>query len=147
MGSVACGQQYQVDRYTKKEEQTEYNIEHGIKTHDDLIKHLVNTYNKKKKFIEFFNDIYDKRDDWYGCFGVMTIMTLEFLEKLQEETGVLDMIPQVNTRRRRMALESFFSIACQYSYGSRPNSYTRYYDGKKRPSLYDGFFNKLHYSR
>ncbi len=125
-----------------KEEQTEYNIEH-----DDLIKHLVNTYNKKEKFIEFFNDIYDKRDDWYGCFGAMSIMTLDFLEKLQKETGVLDMIPQVNTRRRRMALESFFSIACQYSLGSRPDSYSNFYDGKAKRRLYDGYFNKLCYGR
>ncbi len=129
------------------EKQTEYNIEHEIQTHDDLIKHLVNTYNKKEKFIEFFNGIYEKKEEWYGCFGVMSIMTLDFLEKLQKETGILDMIPHINTRRRRMALESFFSIACQYSLGSKPDFYTNFYDGKKPRRFYDGFFNKLDYSR
>jgi hypothetical protein len=130
-----------------KEKQTEYNIEHKIQTHDDLIKHLVNTYNTKRGFVKFFNEIYDKKDEWYGCFGAMTIMTLDFLEKLQKETKILDMISQVNDRRRRMALECFFSIACQYSHGKKPDSYTLYYDGKSRPRLYDCYFNKFYFSR
>jgi hypothetical protein len=114
-----------------EEPQTEYNITHGIRTHDDLILHYIRTYNTCPGFIQYCNNIYSNKDRWVGCFGFMTIMRHSFLCLLDDMTGITDLMLLTNTNRLRRVMESIFALACQYTLGYEiKDSFDGlYYDG------------------
>lgn len=104
------------DWATIKEEQTEYNIKNNIITHDDKIKHYIKTnYPYDDDFYKFFNNIYDSKNKWVVCFGIMSVITYDFLIELNNKTNILHLFKQIKDRRDRMALESIFTIACLYT--------------------------------
>jgi hypothetical protein len=82
-------------------------------------------------FKKYCYDIYDKKDRWSGCFGFCCIITHDFVVKLQESTGIFDVMMQMISSRSRRAGESLFSLACQMTAGREIHeSYDGlYYDG------------------
>lgn len=51
-------------------------------------------------------------DEWNGCFGVQSVMTLSFLDRLVEKYNLFKLMSLVTDRSSRKALERVFAIAC-----------------------------------
>jgi hypothetical protein len=71
----------------------------------DMIMHLNST--ETNNLIKL---LYTK--DWYGCFGVTSIITLEFLETVQNRFNFLNLVNYVTCRKEREALERIFALCC-----------------------------------
>lgn len=72
-----------------------------LKNNNDLI----SIFNKKK---------------WFGCFGVSSIITLDFLNKIQNKYNFFNLIKYIKTRENRMDIERIFSIL-SYSFINKNN--------------------------
>lgn len=117
-----------------KEPQTEYNINHGIKVHDDLIIHCIDTMIKDEKFKIWVKNIYHQKNRWAGNIGCQSIVDYDFLVELNAKTGIVDLLTKMNDNRLRRVAESLFPLACQYVLGDGivGISYDGiYYDGVK----------------
>ena len=113
-----------------EEPNTEYNRSHKIRTHNDLIYHLAKQAYEGSDFFTWFQQVFPRKEEWIGCFGPVSIMRHEFLQRLQEKTGFLNIIPYIKDKRDRMAMESIYALACQYVLGRTADSYDGlYYDG------------------
>ena len=114
-----------------EEPKTEYNIEHKINNHQDLILHMINkSFNKENDFYKYAMDLYQRKFDWVGCYGSVSLIRYDFLKKLVEKTNLFNLIPNFKDKRDRMTLETIFSLACQYTLGKIPDTYDGlYYDG------------------
>lgn len=97
------------------EPQTEFNIKNNIRNHDDLILYCLKNLTKKINFQSYALDIYFQKNRWSGCFGCCCVVTHNFLNKLDSDTGIIDIMLQMTSNRLRRAIESIFSLACQYS--------------------------------
>lgn len=137
-----------------QEPRTEYNIQHGIVVHDDLIVHLLKKVlsDKNQLFLNFCLDRYYKKRSWIGCFGIQTIIAHDFLKELQDKTNVLDFLVITNDRRNRCAMESIFALACHFIRDMeylKDNTYDGlYYDGITFPGKLNTVnFNKVSLNR
>lgn len=117
-----------------KEPQSEYNKINNIITHNDLLKHNVGMF-LEGDFKTFALENIDKKDSWDVCFCLSSIIKLDFLEKLENETKfVTQYLTQLNTNRQRRTAESLFPIACLYVLGRKVGSYEGlYFNGKNPP--------------
>ena len=135
-----------------EEPKNTYNIKHEIRTHDDLIQHLVKlVFDDSKSFVQYFKQIYSNKDKWVGCFGLMCIISHDFLCQLEQKTQFCKLASFITDRRRRCAAESIFAIACQFTAQTTTpfSSYDGlYYDGN---NYHNNFktktFEKLVYLR
>jgi hypothetical protein len=57
---------------------------------------------------------YNKRDSWNGCFGVQSIMSYDFLEKLENKYGLFNLLNYITNRSFRMAMERIFAVLCTF---------------------------------
>ncbi len=115
-----------------EEPQDDYNIKHGIKVHDDLLVHCIDTLIEKEEFKKFAQDIYFQKNKWCGCFGCLSIVNYDFLETLNNKTGIIDIMLKMNNNRLRRAAESMFGLACLFTLGDSflETAYDGlYYDG------------------
>jgi hypothetical protein len=133
---------HRVDWHTIIEPDTAFNRNHKIVTHDDLNLYIINNVAENAAFREYCNGIYNRKSEWCGCFGSCSIITLDFLEKMDSLTNIIDIQTKaaysvdpdgpMSTNRIRRSLESIFSLACQYT-TRRPMEGTAidglYYDG------------------
>jgi hypothetical protein len=55
-----------------------------------------------------------KTDTWRGCWGTCSVITLAFLEKLDAELGISNLVSVIKTRADRMCLERAFGLMCMY---------------------------------
>lgn len=95
---------------------TDYNILHEIKTHDDKILDLMKkSYEETHPFYQYFKNIYFQKEKWVVCFSIMSVITINYLIRLQAVTNIMCLFPNIKTRRDRMAMESIFAIACLYT--------------------------------
>lgn len=109
---------------------SDYNAQHKIRTHDDLILHLAKRSYEGSDFYTWLQEIYWQKEKWIGCFGPVTILRHDFLRTLQEKTGFLQCIPHLKDKRDRMCMETLYALACQYVLGRPADSYDGlYYDG------------------
>ena len=51
---------------------------------------------------------------WKGCFGVASLITLEFLDKLQNKYHIFNMLPYIRDRDDRQVSERSFGIIATY---------------------------------
>lgn len=81
---------------------------HATHNHDDnnTIIYLLNKLNHSTSLIEE----YWKKEKWEMCFGVQSVITLNFLEKLQEKYNFFNLLNHVLSREMRMALERVFGL-------------------------------------
>lgn len=77
---------------------------------------LKNTYKTlgNKKLVEFLKNFHLNEGKQKGCFGVMSVIDFEFLQKIENVFGLFDLIPIINNRNNRCALERIFSGFCLY---------------------------------
>lgn len=137
---------------TLTEPKTDYNQKYGIKTHDDLIIHLLKKVLSEKNlpFLDFCLERYPKKRTWVGCYGIQTIITHDFLKELQEKTNILDFTVIATNRRSRCAMESIFALACHYLRDTDylANSYDGlYFDGINPGKLITENFSKISLNR
>jgi hypothetical protein len=85
---------------------------------DDFMKEMVFIGQlKNKDSVDNFNlseltNLYFQREKWVGCFGVMSVITYDFLKILVEEYNIFNLLSLIKTRKDRCSLERIFSILC-----------------------------------
>ena len=58
-------------------------------------------------------NLHNNKRQWYVCFGVMSVISYTFLDKLNTKYNFFNtMIPLINTRDDRMRLERIFGVLC-----------------------------------
>ena len=115
-----------------KEPDTEYNRENNIKVHDDLMMDCINKMIDKKEFREWAINIYPQKERWSGNIGCQSIIDKNFLNELDEKTGIINILSKMNNNRLRRVAESLYPLACQFVVGDSivETSYDGiYYDG------------------
>lgn len=78
--------------------------------------HNSNNLKLEKNMINLLNnDIVDQKYDgkeWYGCFGVQSLIKYDFLEKIQKEFKIFNLLDYIDSRIKRMNFERIFSVLC-----------------------------------
>ena len=69
---------------------------------------------------EILLDMYKKRRHWKGCFGAITIISYDFLKKIDTKYNIFNLLSLIKTRRSRICFEIVF--ACILHSMSSPNS-------------------------
>ena len=58
-------------------------------------------------------DFYDKKTQWFGCFGVQSIIRLDFLDFLEFKYDLFkNVLPLIEKRSDRMCMERVFAVLC-----------------------------------
>jgi hypothetical protein len=114
-----------------EEPATEFNKQNGIRTHDDLVEYCINHLIEKKDFQDYCNQTYRNKDRWSGCFGCLCAIDAPALSLLNEKTEILKLMSHMKDNRMRRAIESLFSLACQFAFGKEIHTSFDglYYDG------------------
>lgn len=78
--------------------------------HDDerIIKSVIQKINCSEELL----DLYEAKDSWRGAFGAMGLITLEFLERVEEKFSLTELARHIKTRSERMALERILALMC-----------------------------------
>jgi hypothetical protein len=76
---------------------------------NDNIEKMLDATKKPSELKEFL-----KTDTWKGCFGTCSVITLSFLEKLDGELGLSNLVSVIKNREDRMGLERVFGVMCMY---------------------------------
>ena len=58
-------------------------------------------------------ELYNKPSEWIGCFGVMSVITWDFLDKMNEKYNILGLVDHIKNRDERCALERLFGVVVQ----------------------------------
>lgn len=80
--------------------------------------HNVDNNNKEKELIQHLNnndellELYNNKDKWHICFGVMSMINLEFLEKIENKYNFFNLLKHIKSRSDRMCLERIFGLIC-----------------------------------
>jgi len=103
------------------------------KIHQNIIeqKELINNLRNSEKLLK----LYDEKNKWSGCFGVMSIIKIDFLQMIEEKYKILNLLPLIKTRNDRMNLERVFGLIISY-------------ENKKKDSLIGNIhkFQKYYYN-
>jgi len=75
---------------------------------DKEIKNLIMKLPKNKNNIVYTR--YLNKNTWYGCFGIASIISKEYLKKINNETEFLKLAYVIKNRPNRMALERVFAV-------------------------------------
>lgn len=77
---------------------------------DDEIneKRLIKTLDNNEELLQLYN----KKDSWILCFGVMSFLSHEFITKIQDKYKIFNLLEHVNSRDDRMCLERIFGLLC-----------------------------------
>lgn len=75
---------------------------------------------RESKFLRKINHqgyikLYGERDKWNGCFGVMSVIDLDFVDTI---SGIFILLEDVKSREDRMCIERIFAVLCYYHYPS-----------------------------
>jgi len=67
--------------------------------------------------------LYDRIEQWDGCFGVMCTIRHEYLLQLHHRYGLYNLIPYIKTRDDRMALERIMACILECPIKRKPKSF------------------------
>jgi hypothetical protein len=70
---------------------------------------MINVLNNKDVLL----NVYKKRHLWKGCFGVMTIISYDFLKEIDTKYNIFSLFPLIKTRRARICFEIVFACILQ----------------------------------
>jgi hypothetical protein len=85
------------------------------------------------ELIKFYNE---NKEKWALSFGVMSIITYEFVEILEKKYKIFNLLSVIKNRFNRMCLERIFGLICHYEYPELIHDnnimphLNLYYDGK-----------------
>ena len=112
------------------------NLRKEMQDHKKLTKEItrgvINRFVTKADFKKYALDMFVKKDKWSGCFGCLSIIEYDFIDVLNEKTGIVDLLTKMNDNRLRRVAESLFAISCLYVLGEEV--FEKAYDGL----YYDG---------
>jgi hypothetical protein len=75
--------------------------------------HIRNIMTNIKKNNKEIKNFYNKKDKWFGCFGIMSVVNLETINKMNKRYLLFEsLLPIIKTRYDRMAMERI--IACMF---------------------------------
>ena len=57
-------------------------------------------------------DFYGKKEYWYGCFGVQSMVQLDFIDFLEKKYNLFSLLPHIKTRADRMCIERVWGALC-----------------------------------
>ena len=57
-------------------------------------------------------DFYHNKDKWFGCYGVQSVIDLEFLKNIQTKYNIFQLIILINNRDKRTNFERIFGLIC-----------------------------------
>ena len=84
-----------------------WDFKSGVWDNENNILSILKLLNYNDQLIKLYNN----KNLWKGCFGVMTIINLNFLEKIEEKFKIFDILLKIiNSREKRMTLERIFVI-------------------------------------
>ncbi len=131
---------HRVHWHTIEEPQNEFNVANRIKTHDDLVEYCLQNLIQKPDFQKYALDIYRQKERWSGCFGCLCFIDLDTLDILEDKTGILGTMKEMKDNRMRRAIESIFSLACQYALNKEIHDSLDglYYDGVSYHNNFQG---------
>ena len=89
-----------------------------------MVKELLRT----TKIPDTLKDFYNNESSPQSCWGTCSIMTLNFLQEIEDKVGILQWKSQINNRGYRMALESAMGLICTYLKRKSPSSIFGYFD-------------------
>lgn len=69
-----------------------------------LLKHLKGSDDIIKEYLN--------KDKWYMCFGVMSVISLNFITLINGKYDFFNLLNYIDTRQKRMALERIFGLLC-----------------------------------
>ena len=82
---------------------------------DDLVKELFfinHLKNGNNTNLTILTNTYLEKEKWLGCFGIMSVITYDFLNILVDKYNIFSLLNFVKTREDRCSLERIFSILC-----------------------------------
>ena len=93
---------------------------HFKNKHDDnlvkemfYIERLRNDNNKQcNENLTILTNTYLEKEKWLGCFGIMSVITYDFLNILVDKYNIFNLLNVVKTREDRCSLERIFAILC-----------------------------------
>ena len=77
---------------------------------------MIKALNNNKNLLEYYNN----RVSWKGCFGVMTIITYDFLRSINNQYNLFKLFPLIKTRRARICFEMVFACILQENHATTP---------------------------
>ena len=82
--------------------------------HDNrrTINHQLNLLDNSEPLEKLF--IKKNPQDWFGCFGLSCVMSLEFLEFIEEKHKFTNLVQHINNRNDRKGLERILGLLCSY---------------------------------
>lgn len=107
----------------------------------ELIMSNISHLNNHEELVKF----YPEKNMWNGCFGIIAVITWEFLDRVNQKYNFVNILPQVvRTRHSRMSLERLIPMMFQLSvnkqiipyfglifeYCNWASTYQDYLDGK-----------------
>lgn len=64
-------------------------------------------------------DLYDRQNDWCGCFGAISIVNHDYLQEVNNRFDFSGLIPLIQTRFDRMCFERI--LGCMMNYNNKKN--------------------------
>lgn len=100
---------------TLEEPPTPENILKGIRTHTDLIRDCLEHDVAHEAFRQYALTYLNQKDQWIGCFGLLSVCTYEFVTLLHDQIDLFTTMRRMGTyNRKRRAIESIFSLAVSF---------------------------------
>lgn len=59
-------------------------------------------------------DFYNSKEKWYGCFGVMSVITYKMIYDINVKYNFFILLDSIRTRQQRMKLERIFAVILSY---------------------------------
>jgi hypothetical protein len=91
-----------------------WNFQHHWETHPDItgdIKNLITKLNPQHT--QRLLELYEKKEQWTGSFGVMSIINTEYISTTLDKTyHFFNLLEYVTTRTQRCCLERVFGLIC-----------------------------------
>lgn len=91
-----------------------WNFQHHWETHPDItgtIKSLISKLNPQ--YTQELLELYEKKEQWTGSFGVMSIINTEYISSvLDKKYHLFNLLEHITTRTHRCCLERVFGLIC-----------------------------------
>jgi hypothetical protein len=61
-------------------------------------------------------NLFHRKNQWHGCFGIMSIIRWNFLDQIDKNHKIFDnLLPQISNREHRHALERIFALIVYFN--------------------------------